>query len=109
MYSKAHDGEKRSEQDAAFLSAIGNSKRLQLLSMISQREWSVGDLAIAVDLSQSALSQHLARLRSMSMVETRRVNQTIFYSCKLESVRLILEALAIIAASRDTRIATRWA
>jgi DNA-binding transcriptional ArsR family regulator len=40
---------------------------------------SVGDLAEAVDLSQSALSQHLAKMREDGLVVTRREAQTVFY------------------------------
>ena len=42
---------------------------------------SVGAIAKKVSLSQSALSQHLAKLRSLNLVETRRDRQMIYYSC----------------------------
>ena len=45
---------------------------------------SVGAIAEKVSLSQSALSQHLAKLRSLNLVETRRDRQMIYYSCKSE-------------------------
>jgi DNA-binding transcriptional ArsR family regulator len=44
-------------------------------------------------LSQSALSQHLAKLRGEELVQTRRVRQTIFYSCRSEQVREVLSTL----------------
>jgi len=67
--------------DAAdFLLLLANSKRLLILcELMAAREMSVGPLADAVGLSQSALSQHLAKLRDEGLVETRRESQTIFY------------------------------
>ena len=56
-------------------------------------EKSVGELLETVDLSQSALSQHLAVLRESDLVSTRRESQLIFYSLKGEEVATILAAL----------------
>ncbi|MEQ1949878.1 metalloregulator ArsR/SmtB family transcription factor [Mesorhizobium sp. CN2-181] len=80
--------------DAAnLLAMLGNEKRLAILSSILDNEMSVGALADKVDLSQSALSQHLAKLRKSNLVETRRDRQTIFYTCRSEKVRAIMQAL----------------
>lgn len=64
---------------AAVLAAMGNPRRLAVLALIAGEEVSVRDLADKVGLSQSALSQHLARLRAVGLVSTRREGQTIFY------------------------------
>ena len=65
---------------ADFLSSLANDRRLLILyELMAQREMSVGDLADAVGLSQSALSQHLSKLRAENLVQTRRESQTIFY------------------------------
>ena len=62
------------------LKAMGNFERLQILFLLKQSdEKSVGDLVSKIGLSQSALSQHLARLRSEGLVQTRRNSQTIYY------------------------------
>lgn len=68
-------------QVARLLSLLGNSKRFSIISELARGDICVGDLSQRVDLSQSALSQHLAKLRHAGMVETRREAQTIFYSC----------------------------
>lgn len=65
---------------ARFLKVLGNEKRLRILCRLNNNELSVGDLQEAVGLSQSALSQHLARLRRERLVRTRRESQTIYYS-----------------------------
>lgn len=65
---------------ADFLSSLANDKRLLILcELMAQREMSVGELADAVGLSQSALSQHLSKLRAENLVQTRRESQTVFY------------------------------
>jgi DNA-binding transcriptional ArsR family regulator len=71
----------REHADAAssLLKALANPQRLRLLCHLAGGELSVGELHRRVDLSQSALSQHLARLRGEGLVATRREAQTIFY------------------------------
>lgn len=63
---------------------------------IARGELSVGAIAEKVDLSQSALSQHLAKLRNSGMVRTRRDRQMIYYSCADGMVPSILSALDAI-------------
>lgn len=62
------------------LKVLGNEKRLMLLCLLSEGELSVGELNARLELSQSALSQHLAILRDDGLVTTRREAQTIFYA-----------------------------
>lgn len=68
-----------SEQAASMLKALANPNRLMLLCMLVDGERCVTDLNQDLWLSQSALSQHLARLRQEGLVETRREGQTIYY------------------------------
>ncbi len=65
---------------AGLMKALGNESRLMILCMLADSERSVGDLNELIPLSQSALSQQLARLRQQGMVKTRRESQTIYYS-----------------------------
>ncbi len=84
----------RHARDASsLLKAMGNEKRLLILCQLVGRELSVGDLHSRVDLSQSALSQHLALLREAEMVETRRSGQAIFYSLPKGPVRQLMQTL----------------
>ena len=69
---------------AALLALLANGKRLTIIEHLLEREMTVGAIAKKVSLSQSALSQHLAKLRSLNLVETRRDRQMIYYSCKSE-------------------------
>ncbi|MBL6752106.1 MAG: winged helix-turn-helix transcriptional regulator [Nevskia sp.] len=61
------------------LRAMGSRHRLMILCSLAEGELSVGMLNQRVQLSQSALSQHLAVLRADGLVETRRQAQAIFY------------------------------
>lgn len=65
---------------AGLMKALGNESRLMILCSLAERERSVGELNDLIPLSQSALSQQLARLRSQGLVDTRRESQQIFYS-----------------------------
>ena len=65
---------------ARLLKALANEKRLMILCILIEGELSVGELNARLDLSQSALSQHLAVLREDGLVRTRRESQTIYYS-----------------------------
>ncbi len=76
------------------LKALSNEKRLEIICALDDGEKSVGTLENMIDLSQSALSQHLARLRRDGLVETRREAQTIYYALCDESVKVILECLS---------------
>lgn len=72
--------EAKAEDAARFLSLLANERRLLILCHLSTRgEMKVSALAEAVDLSQSALSQHLAKLREDGLVAFRRESQTLFY------------------------------
>ncbi len=62
------------------LKAMGNERRFEILYFLSEEEKAVGELEEMVGLSQSALSQHLARLRRDGIVQTRRDAQKIYYS-----------------------------
>jgi DNA-binding transcriptional ArsR family regulator len=63
------------------LKLLGNEKRLLILCFLAARgEMTVGELVEVAKLSQSALSQHLARLRADGLVTFRRTSQTLHYS-----------------------------
>lgn len=75
------------------LKAMSNEHRLLVLCLLQQGERSVSELEKLVGLSQSALSQHLARLRRDALVKTRRSAQTIYYSLSGTDALTVIEAL----------------
>lgn len=84
----------------AVLKAMSNLRRMQILSELSDgAEKSVSQIeTVMPELSQSALSQHLAKLRKSNLVTTRRESQTIFYSIEDRDVQRILRLLNHIYA-----------
>ena len=81
---------------STLLKSLGNEQRLLILVNLQKGEKSVGELEPILKLSQSALSQHLARLRRDKLVQTRRVSQTIYYSISCDATISILGALCKI-------------
>jgi DNA-binding transcriptional ArsR family regulator len=72
--------ERKAGEAAALLKLLANENRLLILCRLAiSGELSVAALNDAVDLSQSALSQHLAKMRDDGLVATRRDAQTIYY------------------------------
>jgi ArsR family transcriptional regulator, virulence genes transcriptional regulator len=86
-------------RQATLLAAMANEKRLQILRVLALQETAVGDLAEQVGLSQSALSQHLAKLKAVNFVSARREAQNIFYSTDHPGVCRMLETLERIYSS----------
>ncbi|MBB4285248.1 ArsR/SmtB family transcription factor [Roseospira goensis] len=81
---------------AALLKALGNDRRLLILCTLVGGEKTVGELEAKVGLGQSALSQHLARLRRDGLVATRRAAQHIHYRLASAEVVAIIETLAAL-------------
>ncbi|MGD2167309.1 MAG: metalloregulator ArsR/SmtB family transcription factor [Gammaproteobacteria bacterium] len=78
---------------ARLMKAVGNENRLMVLCALVDGELTVTELLERVDLSQSALSQHLAVLRSAELVATRRESQSIYYSLSGSTAGKLIEFL----------------
>ncbi len=86
--------EAKAAEVADILRAVANQRRLMILcKLVEWGEASVSTLAGAVGLSQSALSQHLARMRDEGIVETRRESQTIWYRIADPRIEQLLATL----------------
>ena len=83
----------RADYVADRLALVANAKRLLILCELVKGERSVGSLQSAVGLGQSALSQHLAKLREAGMVATRRESQTIHYRISDPELEIMMAAL----------------
>ena len=79
---------------AALMKALANEHRLLILChLVSEKEMSAGRLVEKVGLSQSALSQHLAKLRTEGLVSYRRESQTLHYRVADPKAGQLLELL----------------
>ncbi len=81
------------DEASDLLKSLANPSRLLVLCALLTREHTVGELEALTGLSQSAISQHLARLRDSELVATRRDAQRVFYSLADPNVRALLQTL----------------
>jgi DNA-binding transcriptional ArsR family regulator len=92
----------RAEEASRLLKALGNPQRLRVLCLLVEKEMSVGQINEQLpDLSQSALSQHLAKLRDEGLVSTRRESQTIWYTLAHGPTEQIIATLYGIYCAPD--------
>ena len=78
---------------AGLLKLLANENRLMILCQLADGEMSVGELAAAIGLGQSPLSQHLAKLRQDGLVTTRREGQSIYYSLNSDAAAQVIRVL----------------
>jgi ArsR family transcriptional regulator, virulence genes transcriptional regulator len=96
--------EQKAAEVSQTLRLLAHDKRLLVLCrLVQEPELSVTDLCEEVHLSQSALSQHLAKLRADGLVTTRREGQTIYYRLADGRVASLLAALYDIYCAREAR------
>ncbi len=85
---------------------MANPHRLMILCLLAKDERCVGEIENVVGLSQSALSQHLGRLRRENLVKTRREGQTIYYSLSGREAATIIGTLyALYCTDAETETA----
>ncbi|MBT3536088.1 MAG: helix-turn-helix transcriptional regulator [Rhodospirillaceae bacterium] len=88
------DGLQDHVRDASrILKAMANERRFTILCHLVDGELGVGELEKLLGISQSALSQHLARLRNDGLVIPRRSAQNIYYSLHGDEARAIMRLL----------------
>lgn len=92
---RAHAGDA-----AQLLKVLASEKRLMILCLLAEAERSVGELNAQLDLSQSALSQHLAVLREEQLVTTRREAQTIYYGLAPGPAQRVIQTLERIYCAK---------
>ncbi len=86
--------QKRADEAAGLLKIMANDRRLLVLCELADTgERSVTELEAVSGLSQSALSQHLAKMRQHGIVKTRRSAQSIYYSLASKEARALIELL----------------
>ena len=86
--------ERKAAEAAGLLKLLANENRLLILCRLAAgHEMSVGKLVDAVGLSQSALSQHLAKMRDEGLVATRRQAQTVYYHIADDNAARVLKLL----------------
>lgn len=85
--------EPRLQEAAKLMALLSQPVRLKVLCGLAEGERNVQDMADSCNLSQPAMSHHLAKLRAAGLVSTRRAGQTIFYSIAAREVKEVLAVL----------------
>ena len=84
---------RQAAQAASYLKALANDQRLAILCTLLEGPQSVGQINAQVELSQSALSQHLAVLREQQLVSTEKEAQTVYYTLSDARTKQLLKLL----------------
>ncbi|WP_204141740.1 helix-turn-helix transcriptional regulator [Halomicronema sp. CCY15110] len=72
----------KAQRMAEFFGVLGDPNRWRILSALALKEMSVGELAEAVEMSESAVSHQLRVLRTMRLVSYRKQGRSVFYCLK---------------------------
>ena len=67
------------ELHAEFCKMIASPRRLKIIELLAKKELSVSEIARALDVTHSNVSQHLRVMRSRHIVATRKDGQTVYY------------------------------
>jgi DNA-binding transcriptional ArsR family regulator len=86
----------QTDQASALMRAMGNSQRLRILLLLAESERSVVELEALVELSQSAVSQPLARLRHIGLVRCRQDGRMSYYALNGSEVQSLLVTLHLL-------------
>ena len=87
---------------ANLLGLAGNPQRLRILYLLhAHKEMCVCDLAEVLDISDSAVSQHLRKLKDNNIVKNRRENQTIYYSLVSNVFTVNLEDMFVLDETKE--------
>ncbi len=89
------------DKASALMRTLGHKGRLLILCQLTSGERSVGELSDSLNIPQSPLSQHLARMRKEGLVQTRRQAQSIYYSLKANEAGKIIECLYELYCADD--------
>lgn len=73
--------------------AISNPRRIELLDIISNKDWSVDELSREISMSMASTSQHLQVLKSAKLVNTKREGNFIIYSIADDGVLQLIAAV----------------
>lgn len=97
------------KKSAYLLKTLGNVHRLQIITHLLAGEKNVTHINAAVDVSQPALSQHLARLRSAGILGSRRDQRQIYYFVVNDHVAALLALIAQMGTVVDSKDARKHA
>lgn len=93
MTYKLQNLAENAERASKVLGVLANAKRLVVVCNLIKKERSAGELALITNLSYSAVSQHLSKLRTLGMVSCTKSGKEVIYKIHDANVKKILEVL----------------
>ena len=96
VHKNPHPMKRNAAKAEALLKLMANASRLMILCHLGQQEMTVGELNAHVDLSQSALSQHLAKMRHDKLLSAEKRGQSVYYRIAKPEVTALLSTLYLI-------------
>ncbi len=90
------------EQIVLFLKVLADKSRFRLIALLSEREYTVGELAEVLELKEPTVSWHVTMLRNHDMVEMRQEGTSHFYKLKQEGVHALLKDLKTKVAPEES-------
>ena len=94
--TQAHTMQQNAAQAEAMLKMLANQNRLMLLCHLVKGEKTVNELVSSGSMSQSSVSQHLARLTALELVDSRKEGKQVYYWISSPEVEAILSTLYLI-------------
>ncbi len=92
------------KMQAEFCAALSNEKRLQIIWLLQQKEYSVTELAVELGVSTPNVSQHLKVLKNQSIIQDKKIGQQVYYTISntkfLEGCVLIKEGISEMQMSK---------
>ena len=89
------------EETSALLKLISHHHRLMILCLLSESEYNVGELVSALGINQTAVSNHLAKLRSARVVEYTRHHRVLQYRIVSPQIQALIDALSSLHSPKD--------
>lgn len=83
----------KAQRLAEYISYLADPNRLRILSLLAQQEMCVGDLAITLAMSESAVSHQLRTLRAIRLVSARKQGRHVFYQLQDQHVLSFYQAV----------------
>ncbi|MBW4552641.1 MAG: metalloregulator ArsR/SmtB family transcription factor [Aphanocapsa sp. GSE-SYN-MK-11-07L] len=84
----------KAQRMSEFLGFLADTNRLRILSILANQEMCVGDLAIALEMNESAVSHQLRTLRAIRLVNFRKQGRHVFYRLQDHHVLNFYQAVA---------------
>lgn len=93
--------EEQAQRASAIISAVANGKRISLIKLLLRAEKNVGDLTLAMGLSQSATSQHLTVLKKAGILDQRKDGVTRYCSINPRLAPTLARLIAIAESAEQ--------